>query len=194
MYSMIYNLELEKDKIREKLLSERHKLRKSDVSGKSKSIYKRLVNFSEIKTSKRILVYLAINSEVDTKRLIHFLISSGKELFVPAFDNNRWLISKFSGFDNLEKGPYGILQPVDKSRVESKVIDVAIVPGIAFDKDGVRLGYGKGVYDRLLKNFKGIKIALAYDFQIVEKLPQEEHDLSVDFIISQQRLLDLRIT
>lgn len=190
MYSMIYNLELEKDKIREKLLSERHKLRKSDVSGKSKSIYKRLVNFSEIKTSKKILVYLPINNEVDTENVIKFLIKNKKLIFIPAFNNNKWMISEFNDFDNLQKGPYGILQPVYKSRVESKVIDVAIIPGVAFSKNGVRLGYGKGVYDRLLKNFKGIRIGLAYDFQIIDDLPKVKHDLVMDIVITDNKIYD----
>lgn len=188
------NLSLEKEKLRKKLLSERRKLTKFDISAKSQAVHKSLVNLDEIKTSKKILVYLPINNEVDTENVIKFLIKNKKLIFIPAFNNNKWMISEFNDFDNLQKGPYGILQPVYKSRVESKVIDVAIIPGVAFDKSGARLGYGKGVYDKLLKYFKGIKIGLAYDFQIVDRLPKEKHDLLMDFVVSEKEILDFGLT
>ena len=66
------------------------------------------------------------------------------------------------------------------------------MPGIAFDKSGHRLGYGKGIYDQLLTDFSGVKIGLAYDFQIVDKAPHEQHDLKIDLLISENKILDFR--
>ena len=65
-------------------------------------------------------------------------------------------------------------------------MEVAIIPGLAFGKNDTRLGYGKGVYDQLLANFKGLKIGLAYDFQIVDKLPKERHDLKMDMVLTEK--------
>ncbi|OGE00801.1 5-formyltetrahydrofolate cyclo-ligase, partial [Candidatus Curtissbacteria bacterium RIFCSPLOWO2_02_FULL_40_11] len=137
------------------------------------------------------LIYLPTKNEVDTKLLIHFLIQNRKNIYVPALVENDWTISQFKSLDGLVKNKYKTLQPKKISAVSSNKIDVAIVPGVAFDKKGVRLGYGKGVYDNLLKKFKGLKIGLAYEFQIVERLPAESHDLKTDLIVTEKQVVNL---
>lgn len=114
-----------------------------------------------------------------------------------------YFFAAFTGWGNLEPESYGILQPTDSwdtpgvnqvvsSHTPGVSIDLAIIPGVAFDKSGVRLGYGKGVFDKLLADSKAFKIGLAYDFQIVDKLPKEAHDLVMDMVVTEKRLIDHR--
>ena len=85
----------------------------------------------------------------------------------------------------------GILEPIDDSIVIKKDIDLIIVPGAVFDKDFNRIGYGGGYYDRYLEDiaYKNNKVVLAYDFQIVDKIEKEEHDVKVDIIITDKQIL-----
>ena len=113
-----------------------------------------------------------------------------KKIFVPYYfkKTDDYQLVEFMDWQNLEKGPYGILQPRGLDTIDPQKIDLAIVPGVVFSTDGVRLGYGKGVYDRLLKESGAIEIGLAYEFQIVNKLPKEKHDLLMDFVITEKKI------
>ena len=180
---------LEKDKIRKKILLKRKDLLKSAVNDLSGIISRKVLSIKKIKSAKTYLVYLPINNEVDTKFIINFLIQNQKKIFVPAYIEKSWVIGRLKNLDDLKRNQLKTLQPKKIIRADISEIDVAFVPGIAFDKNGVRLGYGKGVYDRLLAGFSGAKIGLAYDFQIVDKIPKENHDLLMDKVISEKRNL-----
>ncbi len=132
------------------------------------------------------LVYLPINKEVDTTELIKYLLHNGKNVFVPAYDekNEQYVAAKFANFNGLIEGPYHIKQPKTLKAINVNEIEVAIIPGIAFTKNGGRLGYGKGIYDRLLKKSKCMKVGYAYDFQIAKTLPREKQDLIMDVILT----------
>lgn len=169
---------------RKEFLRKRLNLSGKEVKRKSKIIQQKIIGLPQVINSNRILLYLSVNNEVETVNLIRYLQSLGKNIFLPAYSNNKYIIRKFVSFAGLEAGPYGILQPVNNSTMDAENLDLAILPGVAFDKKGVRLGYGKGVFDHLLKNFKGIKIGLAYAFQIVDKLSKEKHDLVVDLLVT----------
>ena len=175
---------LEKDKIRKKILLKRKNLSKNTVAKLSGIISRKVLSIIKIKSAKTYLVYLPINNEVDTKFIINFLIQNQKKIFVPAYVEKSWVICGLKNLDELKRNHFRTLQPKKIIKADISTIDVAIVPGVAFDKNGVRLGYGKGVYDRLLSNFDGLKIGLAYDFQIVDKLSKEEHDLKLDMVVT----------
>ena len=140
---------------------------------------------------KRIAAYLAINNEVDTREIIDKLIERGSTIFIPAYfmQNHQYHFAKFNGWKDLEKGPKGIWQPANSKPVDPKNLEVAILPGVVFSKKGVRLGYGKGVFDRLLSDSFALKIGLAYNFQIVDKLPKEKHDLVMDLVVTEKRVI-----
>lgn len=172
--------------LRKKFILLRNTLTKKDIEIKSRKVTQVFFEKIDISKFKKFLLYLPINNEVDTKSIIDKLISENKEVYLPKFSKDEWFLARFSDFNNLEKGPYGILQPKGQKAVIN--LNVALIPGVAFDKDGVRLGYGKGVYDKLLADFKGLKVGLGYDFQIVDKLPKESHDLEMDLIITEKEL------
>lgn len=175
--------------LREEYLSMRRGLHKEEVLEKSSEICKKLLKLSIFKTARTVSVYLPINQEVETKPIIDSLIKEGKRVFVPQFRRSEYRFCKFKSWNDLTEGPMGILQPKMQETISPKFLDVAILPGIAFDKKSVRLGYGKGVFDRLLANSPAIKIGLAYDFQIVEKLPWEKHDLVMDLVVTEKEIL-----
>lgn len=213
-YKITQNQSDSKLQLRKRFLAKRRSLEKSFVEQTSRIITKKLlIEIKKIKFSS-VLVYLSVNNEVETKAIIDYLIKDGKRIFLPKYlgDTSEvsYVFAEFTGWQNLEKGPYGILQPSNeqdnkpglenfykpglKEGIKDSFggdLETAIIPGVAFDKRGVRLGYGKGVFDKLLLNSKAFKIGLAYDFQIVDKLPKEAHDLIMDLIVTEKRVICL---
>ena len=181
-------LSLNKVAIRQKILDLRETLDTAELEKKSSQIFNRLIGLKGIKGAKKILSYVSFKSEVKTKDLIDWLARRGVTVYLPAFDeqNQKYVIRRFGGWDKLKPGPCQILQPTSVNMIAD--VDVAIVPGVAFSKSGARLGYGKGVYDRLLLGSKAFKIGIAYDFQIVDSLPQEERDVVMDLVISEKNI------
>lgn len=185
------SLGLKKDHLRNSLLLQRKNLAKTKAVELSVLISKKVLTVKKFKTGRNFLVYLPLGNEVDTKFLINYLIQNRKKIFVSAYFENRWVICAFGGLADLIKNRFQTLQPKKTIRVDSREIDVALIPGVAFSKKGVRLGFGKGVYDKLLSDFKGLKIGLAYDFQILDFVPCEQHDLAMDLLVSEKRVIDL---
>ena len=177
---------MDKNSIRKIFLAKRKTLSIKYVEIKSEIIRKKVLEISLIKKCNSILLYLPVYNEVKTELLIKDFMKQKKDIYLPAFFNNEYQIRKFASFEDLETGPYGILQPVDKFSADAENIDLAILPGVAFDLKGTRLGYGKGVFDKLLSKSNAKLIGLAYTFQIVDRLPKEKHDLAMDFVVSEK--------
>lgn len=178
-----------KKEIREYINKKRLLLKKEEKENFDILILNKLINSEEYIDSKHIFIYVSFNSEVDTHRVIQYALEDNKCVYVPK------VISKEKGMkavqiksvNELKKGMYGILEPVSfRFVVDEQVIDLAVIPGIAFDISGGRVGYGGGFYDRFLKklNSNAVKLALAYDFQVMDKVPTEIHDVFVDRIIT----------
>lgn len=184
----------DKKVIRTYFLKLRSRLTEDEINRNSKLVCQKVLGLDEIGDKSRFGVYLATKGEVDTRLLIDKIIYQKKEVFLPRFFEGEkvYYFVKFSNWDDLMVGYYGIMQPKNSRRVDIKLLEAVFVPGVAFDKGGFRLGWGTGVYDRLLGNSKALKIGLAYDFQITESLPKEKHDLRVDLIASEKKVL--RIT
>lgn len=181
----------DKKELRGYYLGIRAKLSKAEVKQKSKLIFQKILNVHETIDKNRFGVYLATKNEVDTKLLIDKLVSQKKEVYLPRFDEGEkaYLFVKFSGWKELEAGYYGILQPKDNKETDVQNIDVIFIPGVAFDKSGVRLGWGTGTYDQLLIGSRSLKIGLCYDFQIADSMPKEDHDIKVDLIVTEKRVI-----
>ena len=193
---------LNKDFLRKKYLNSRKKLTKKFVQEKSSKIIQKLLSLDQLREARVIAAYLPINNEVGTKAIINRLSSRKIKILLPCYlkDQHRYVFGEFLGWQDLEEGPYGILQPSPPVRlrspkddegsvIDSSKVEVAIIPGVAFDRRGMRLGYGKGVYDRLLSKSNALKIGLSYDFQVLEKLPKEKHDLEIDILVTEARIL-----
>ena len=180
-----------KQKLRKFFLKSRKGLVGTEFRIKNEKTTKRLLNLEEVENRKNILIYLSVDKEVETDGIINGLLKKGANIFVPFYSKKHksWGLCKFQGWQELEEGPLGILQPKNPGITSADIVDLAILPGLAFSKGGVRLGYGKGVFDKLLSQSKALKIGLAYDFQVVEKLPREKHDLVMNIVVTEKRVI-----
>lgn len=130
--------------------------------------------------------------EADTWQIIRKAWDGGKRVAVPkCIPSTRGMIFRsLKRFDELESVYYDLWEPIESKTEEipGEKIDLLIVPGVAYMANGFRLGFGGGYYDRFLTDYKGNTLSLAFDFQVVRKLPVEEHDLPVDRIITDQQV------
>lgn len=131
-------------------------------------------------------VYLATPQEIDLTTLIGSLWAAECPVFAPAWDGESYVLARYVRGAKLVVGPMGVLEPaVDGHGESAPVPKVWIVPGLAFTRDGVRLGYGGGWYDRLLASVSRASAVLgvAYPFQLLEKLPSEPHDIALTDVV-----------
>lgn len=173
------------------MLKKRNSLSTYEILKKSNEIIKRLESLKEFGKNK-IECYISFGSEVYTHGLIRKYVNE-KTIFIPVIDKRNHIpyLSHLKDWKELESSVYGILQPRKEFLriVDFREIELAIVPGIAFDEEGNRIGYGKGYYDRLLSRLDAVKIALAYDFQIMNQIPNEKHDVKMDVIVTDKRII-----
>lgn len=190
---MIY---LDKKIIRRDILSKRAALGKDGNISLSKKIVKTLIDTEYYKKANTIMCYISFGSEIDTHEFIKYCIKDGKKVVVPVtFHEPRDMKpSQIFNFDELEPGYFNILTPKKEfiRYIDPKEIDLIIVPGAVFDKKGYRIGFGGGYYDRFLSSKideKAIKLSLAFDLQIVDEVPREDHDIPVDIIITEKEII-----
>jgi len=183
-----------KDELRKIVKEKRNRLQKIDVLTKSSQIKKRVFDLKEFKQAKTVLFYVSYDNEVYTHDMIKESMLMGKRVVVPKSDtnNNTLLLSKLTKWDDLELGAYTILEPKKEVFKEISInsIDFAIVPGVVFDEKGHRIGHGKGYYDRLLKNVSCTSIGLSFELQLVNTISAEKHDIKVDKIVTEKRIID----
>ena len=180
-----------------KMRKEHHPLERKK---KSETICGKLVESTGFGQAKTILFYYPKSDEVDTLAAIAASLEQKKTVCLPCTDRKTGVITacEISGLDghNLEKAAFGIPEPKpgENTAVPAQKIDLVIVPGVAFDLHGDRVGHGLGYYDRFLTSArKAKKIALAFDFQVVnEKIVCESHDVTVDEIITEKRHVVVR--
>ena len=169
-----------KEQLRKEFLNKRNDLTKEEVISKSKVIIEKLKQDSAYKNAKTIMFYVSKDNEVFTHDLIK---ETDKKIVVPKMIDNKIECCKIDNFDELELGSYDILEPKECKKCNLDEIDLIIVPGIVFDKENHRIGFGGGYYDDLLKNCKCLKIGLAYEFQIIDNFPKDEWDIKVDKVV-----------
>ena len=185
-----------KIQIREEIAKSISALSDSEIAEKTRAIEAKLFDFANFLEAKIALLYISGDYEVATENIIKRSYAYGKIVVLPAFDPVKFEMNLMK-VDNFEKdlvpGPRGVLEP-DASRckiVPLERIDIAILPGLAFDEKGARLGSGKGYYDRLIPRLAITtrKVALTFEEQIVPQIPMESHDKHVDIIITEKRVI-----
>jgi len=171
-------------------------LSKSEINEKTSAIESRLFEFANFLESKIALLYINGNLEVQTAGIIQKCHSYNKIVVLPAFDPHSFkmkLMKVDPSGQELIPGPRGVLEPDASSCkiVPMDRIDIAIIPGIAFDEKGGRIGSGDGYYDRLIPHLPVTtrKVALALDYQIIPQVPIDSHDKHVDIIITDKRII-----
>ncbi len=158
----------------------------------SKAIQNRLGSIAAYRDAVRIGAYHPIGSEILTQDIIQNLLSSGKEVFLPRISGGRDMeFGRIRDFSDLEKGSLGIMEPKDGCPV-SDSLDVILVPTVGISPDGVRLGYGYGYYDRFLAGCDAVTVSLTLEKQIIKRIPQSDHDVLIDWIVTEERTLQTR--
>jgi 5-formyltetrahydrofolate cyclo-ligase len=185
-----------KSEIRRSTVARRDALSKKQRAEKSAAIMRRLFEFANFLESKIVLFYLSHKSEVDTKPMIHKALALQKIIALPLIDGEKREIIPLK-IDNLDRdtqpGYRGIREPISQrcKQIPVQQVNLAIIPGIAFDERGGRIGYGTGFYDRFIPNLDITtrKVALAFECQIVPQIPMEPHDRYTDIIITEKRIV-----
>jgi 5-formyltetrahydrofolate cyclo-ligase len=169
------------------MLERRNRLASQEIAKRSKNIQEFVINTKEFRHANFVGAYFAFGSEVTTELIIERAKTLGKKIALPRVEEDKITFYELSSIKSLIRGSrFGIMEPLPYGQMSE--IDILVVPGIAFDKKGNRLGYGKGYYDRLLSGKRTFSIGLAYSFQLLETLPHDRYDKRLDAIASEDGL------
>lgn len=185
--------------IRKTSLERRLLLDEEELRLKSKQIAENLMNLEIFEKSGVIMCYMDFRNEVQTCGIINRCQVLGKTVALPLVERCPGKQLEIAAYvirdvkTDLEMGAYGILEPDPNSskRLDPAVIDMVIVPGVAFDAGKNRIGYGAGCYDRFLKKVRGdcVKVGLAFEVQMVDRIPAEDDDVQMDIVITEKRVI-----
>jgi 5-formyltetrahydrofolate cyclo-ligase len=143
--------------------------------------------------ARSVLLYMPLRDEVDVRLIMERATSGGKFVALPRFLPETGNYGAcFVGDEPLVAGPFGAFEPSPSNPVPLNQLDLIVVPGVAFDLRGRRLGRGKGFYDRLLSATSGVKCGICFEEQLLPEIPVEPHDLGVDFLATPTRWVDCR--
>lgn len=171
-----------KSEIRKEMIQRRKNMSSDECKIKSNFICKKIMESYVYKNSESIFCYASVNNEVSLDTLIEDAFKNGKKVAFPKVEGNNIRFYHVKTLEDLAPGYFEIPEP--DSSMPAKEGDVVIVPGVAFSKNGERLGYGGGFYDRFLSENDIYSIGVGYDFQIIPSLPVEEHDIKINEIQS----------
>lgn len=182
---------VEKARLRKQFLDQRESLSLDFIQITSSKIQENLRKIEYYRKAQSIGGYFAIGSEVRTQNILQEILNSGRELALPRVEKKDLVFKKITSFSDLEMGNFSVMEP--KERCETvKKLDVILVPAIALTREGYRLGYGFGYYDRYLHGKQSKKIALSYYKQVVKSIPHDDHDIKMDCIVTEEDLIYLK--
>ena len=186
------DLQIKKDKIRKEILAKRNILSDKDINKKSDLIIKNLTSY--IENVQNIMIFMDMKTEVKITKLLelypkkNFFISKitnskNREMKINKYNKNELILHKFGYYESSSNDFY-----------DEEILDVVIVPALAFDSKKNRIGFGGGYYDTFLekvrqKNNKALFIGVCYDFQIIDNIPTEKHDVTLDFVVSESKII-----
>jgi 5-formyltetrahydrofolate cyclo-ligase len=189
------SLEQQKEYARSYFLKRRSRLSNTEKAEKSRRISDNLARLGVFLRAKRVGFYYPVRNEVDTKEIFSRSLESGKEAYFPRVGGQGLTFHRISELSRLRSGKFGIPEP-DSSLpgIWPGDLDLVLIPGIAFDGSGTRIGYGKGYYDRLLVDVPlNRRVALAYSHQISDSLPVGETDASLGLVVTESGIIFCRI-
>jgi 5-formyltetrahydrofolate cyclo-ligase len=180
---------MDKKAVRKQMRLQRSTLSSKERTHKDRAIARNLEAHPLFQTANTVLFYVSNEEEVDTHALIQKHLGQ-KNILIPTVTENQLKPTPLTNWNDLILGTYEILEvSPEKQQAFAGTIDLVIVPGIAFDHLGHRLGYGKGYYDFYLSNHDSPTIGLSYENQLIDRLPTEPHDIALDTIITDKQTL-----
>lgn len=185
---------MDKKQIRKIMLERRRNMSREAVMDKSLQISEKVIASTQYHEAERIFIFISFENEVDTGWLIRRALADGKKVAAPLVKNGTMKFRYFTLSDELKEGEFGIKEPAEdlpKAYAKSSST-LVIMPGIAFDRSRNRVGFGKGFYDKWMKERPGLhKIALAFDLQIYDGvIPSEPHDIRPDLIFTESEIIE----
>ena len=179
----------EKKSLRKILLEKRDNTSFDLMKIASKSILKKIKKIESFRNAQKIGAYYPTGSEVLTQDIMQEALSEGKEIFLPKVIGKNIEFRKIMNFSNLENGSFDIMEPRDECPKDNN-LDIILVPTVGISPKGVRLGYGHGFYDRFLAENKIKTISLVLEKQIIKNIPRLEHDVIINWIVTEDRIID----
>lgn len=175
---------MDKKALRRAITEKKSALRNEEVVSRSERLAKKLFATEAYRQCQSLYAYLSFNQEVRTEPIIRQAWADGKRVAVPKVIGTEMTFIWIDSFDDLGPGYYGITEPLQNGPVADDRRALVLMPGLAFDLEGHRVGYGGGFYDRFLERESDHPlVALCYDFQLMEHLDVEAHDVPVDCVI-----------
>ena len=181
-----------KENIRREKRYERSLLSDAHVARLSDNFLSQWIKFSKELSYQSVAIYYPFDNEASPLEIMNYLHLKNKEVFLPVIENDskKLLFAKYHIQSELIKNNFGIFEPKDKEFVDIDKIDIALIPCVAFNEKLFRLGMGGGFYDRTFSNKSStILIGVAYSFQYKNDAFQKEHDIKMDYIITQKGIL-----
>lgn len=185
---------MDKETVRKETLEARKAISTEELVKKSDMVTEKLLSTDLYKNANTIMAYIDFRNEVRTEKIIKTAIADGKRIVIPIsiVDTRQLVLSELIDYDfELSPGAYGILEPRPEfiREIDPETVDLVLIPGVAFDERGYRVGYGAGYYDRFLEKVRpdSSKIALAFELQMVDYACEDSHDVPVDLIITEDR-------
>lgn len=176
----------EKQELRKAVRNLKREYRQEQLMTLSLEVIDRLWKEPHFAKAKTVMLYCALPDEVDTRELIERCVEEGKKVLLPKVTGETSMeLRLYTGSADLAIGAFGILEPSGSTFTDFNTIEVAVIPGMAFDSYGNRLGRGKGYYDRFLSTLPArmYKIGVCFDFQKFEHIPAETNDIRMDIVI-----------
>ncbi|MDI6618338.1 MAG: 5-formyltetrahydrofolate cyclo-ligase [Clostridiales bacterium] len=185
-----------KKELRRLMIEKRNSMDLNKKAEWDNKITSQLIESSFYENAKIIFTYVSFGSEVDTHYFIKYALNDKKVLCVPKIISKNGVMKAFriNSFKDLKAGSFGIPEPEDcRVEITPSKMNLILMPGLVFDRGGERVGYGAGFYDRFLYGAgkKASKVALAYDFQLLNKIPSDKFDIKADAIITNKEIIIL---
>ena len=174
---------MRKDELRQQIRQQKRQFSPAQLEELSLPVIQRLRPY--LKEASVVMAYYSLPDEVNTHQLIDNLVAEGKTVLLPKVTGDETMeLCRYQSAADLREGAFHLMEPIGEPFANNDQIEVALIPGMAFDAEGHRLGRGKGYYDRFLQSVPAMKkIGVCFDFQKVEMVPSEEHDVIVDVVI-----------
>jgi 5-formyltetrahydrofolate cyclo-ligase len=180
-----------KQSLRTAMLERRRRISTADRAAWGQAAQSRLLSTPEYVAANVLALYSPVRDEVPTDTIFHAAREAGKRLAYPRVAATGLEFVEVSDLDGMRPGRFGVLEPVGVSLLPLATIDLMVIPGVAYDLEGFRLGYGKGCYDRFLhgSDVKPLRAGFCYELQLTASLPVENHDIAMHLLITESRIL-----
>lgn len=174
-----------KREIRKKYKTARNQMNEQQVSVLSEKICKYVMESDIFQCAEYILAYYPLGNEADVRRIVETAWEMGKHVAFPKVFGDSMAYFETRDFSELHPGTFGVMEPEETKEVSWEQA-LILTPGVAFDRNGNRMGFGKGYYDKYLSGYpECVTIGVAYDMQMAEEIPVEETDVPLDFMVTE---------